>query len=128
MKRQIFPACLILAATLGALSLPSARAGGAINKCIDGAGRVTLTDQPCDAHTVSSSVAVPGTPSDDAIVPDNGALSNLRTSAPRQVRRASAAYPAHAPLAVDMATLKQARVQMMLLDAAPRNRLALLDK
>jgi hypothetical protein len=131
MKRHILPACLILAATLGTLSLPSAQAGGAINKCVDGAGRVTLTDQPCDANTVSSSISVPGTLSDDGAVPDNAALSNTRTSVPRQLRRTSAAYPAapaHAPLAVDMATMKQARVQMMLQDAAPRNRLALLDK
>lgn len=131
MKHPILPACLILAATLGAMSLPSAQAGGAINKCIDGAGRVTLTDQPCDARTVSSSISVPGTPSDDGLVPDNAALPTPRTSAPRQLRRTAVAYPAapaHAPLAVDMATLKQARVQMMLQDAAPRNRLALLDK
>ena len=58
MNRHALP--LLLCALLGAATSPLAQAGGAINKCVDGAGRVTLTDQACDARTVSSSVAVPG--------------------------------------------------------------------
>jgi len=124
MKRPALTACLILSAALGAVSLNAAQAGGAINKCIDGAGRITLTDQACDAGTVSSSVAVPGS--------DDGTAASMPVASPRpvplrQTRWAPGALPAaapHAPLAGDMATMKQARVQMMLQDAAPRARLA----
>jgi hypothetical protein len=120
---------LILAGALGAVSFPIAHAGGAITKCIDGAGRITLTDQACDAHTVRSSIAVPGTP-DDADVPDNAPLAGSQRMSPqslplRQARWTPGALSMpHAPLSSDMATMKQARVQMMLQDAAPRTRLA----
>lgn len=111
-------ACLILA--VGALSLAPAHAGSTISKCVDSAGQVTLTDQPCGANTVSSTVAVPGVAS---ISTQNAPLRQVRwTPAPQ--RGASA----HAALSSDMATLKQARMRMLLQDAAPRTRLALLDR
>jgi len=125
MKRHTLPFCLILSAALGAVSLNAAHAGGAINKCIDGAGRVTLTDQACDAHTVSSSIAVPGT--DDGMAGSPPLTVTQRALPLRQARWVPAATPTatpHAPLAGDMATMKQARTQMMLLDAAPRASLA----
>jgi len=125
MNRPALTACLILSAALGAVSLNAAHAGGAINKCIDGAGRITLTDQACDAQTVSSSVAVPGT--DDESASTSQVATTQRVLPLRQVRWAPAAAPTfapHAPLAGDMATMKQARIQMMLQDAAPRARLA----
>ena len=129
MNRHSLASSLILSATLGAALFHPAQAGGAINKCIDGAGRVTLTDQACDAHTVSSAIVVPGTPSDnDAGLPDNAPLPAQRTVTPlRQARWVPAANvntTARAPMAADMATMKQARMQMMLQDAAPRTRLA----
>jgi hypothetical protein len=129
MNRHHLPLCLILSATLGGMTVNAAHAGGAITKCVDGAGRITLTDQACDARTVSSSIAVPGTPSDDTDIPDNAPLAGQRgTYQPlplRQARWTPASLPApHAPLASDMATMKQARIQMMLQDAAPRARLA----
>jgi hypothetical protein len=117
--------CLILSAALGVVSANAANAGGAIIKCVDGAGRITLTDQACDARTVKSSIAVPGTPSDDADIPDNAPLNTTQRLPLRQARWVPAALSApHAPLSSDMATMKQARVQMMLQDAAPRTRLA----
>ena len=125
---RTLPFCLILSAALGAASVNAAHAGGAINKCIDGAGRITLTDQACDGSTVRSSVVVAGTPAMDAELPDNAPLAgSLRTVPLRQARWIPATYPSaapHAPLAGDMATMKQARVQMLLQDAAPRARLA----
>ena len=127
MNRHTLPFCLILSATLGAASLNAAHAGGAINKCIDGAGRITLTDQACDAHTVTSSIAVPGTPSDADEVADNAPLVATQRALPmRQARWVPATFAStpHAPLSGDMATMKQARMQMMLQDAAPRARLA----
>lgn len=120
------PACLILCAALGALSLSSAQAGSTINKCIDRAGRVTLTDQACDASSVSSTVAVPGVASAVEVIPPAAIMAP-----PRQRRWTPAPFaPAsvHAALAGDMATMKQARVNLMLLDAAPRNRLASLER
>lgn len=122
MKRHALTHCLILAAAASAFALPAAQAGGAINKCIDGAGRVTLTDQACDAHTVTSAVVVPGTEQDVT------APAAIR-SAPmlRQARWAPATGPMlapHAALSGDMATMKQARIQLQLQDAAPRNRFA----
>lgn len=127
MHRHTIPACL-LSALIGAVILAPAHAGGAINRCVDGAGRVTLTDQPCDAHTVSSTVAVPGTQdveqaplvrSTPALLPSRW----LPAGAPRIVP-ATAPYAA---LAGDMATLKQARARM-LQDNASRTRLASLER
>lgn len=125
-----FSYCLIVSAAVGALALAPAHAGSAINKCIDGAGRVTLTDQPCDGHTVSSSVVVPGAPSETRASPAPSQASTLANAPLRQARwtPSTASTSAHAALAGDMATLKQARVQMLLQDAAPRTRLALLDR
>jgi hypothetical protein len=130
MNRHHLTLSLVLSAMLGGLSMHTAQAGGAITKCVDGAGRITLTDQACDARTVSSSIAVPGTPPDTADIPDNAPLAGGQrgTYQPlplRQARWTPASLPApHAPLSSDMATMKQARVQMMLQDAAPRTRLA----
>lgn len=124
MKRHALTHCLLLAAAAGAFALPVAQAGGAINKCIDGAGRVTLTDQACDAHTVTSTIVVAGDLSDEAAPP---AGVPTRAVAVRQARWMPAAGPIVAPhvaLAGDMATLKQARIQLLLQDAAPRTRLA----
>lgn len=127
MNRPALTACLILSAALGAVSLNAAHAGGAINKCINGAGRITLTDQACDAQTVSSSVAVPGTDDGSTSNSTSQVATTQRVLPLRQVRWAPAAAPTFAPhalLAGDMATMKQARIQMMLQDAAPRTRLA----
>lgn len=125
MKRHALTYCLILAAA-GTLTLPAAQAGGAINKCIDGAGRVTLTDQACDAHTVTSAVVVPG-PEADAEASSTALAAIQRTPMLRPARWVPATGPAlapHAALAGDMATMKQARIQLQLQDAAPRTRLA----
>ncbi|WP_332876889.1 DUF4124 domain-containing protein [Massilia sp. S19_KUP03_FR1] len=124
MKRHALTNYLLLAAAAGAFALPAAQAGGAINKCIDGTGRVTLTDQVCDAHTVTSAIVVPGTQADEAVLP---ASVPARAVAVRQARWMPAAGPVlapHAALSGDMATLRQARVQLLLQDAAPRTRLA----
>lgn len=124
------PACLILCAALGALSLSPARAGSAINKCVDRAGQVTLTDQPCDANTVSSTVAVPGVGPENRINADDVQTigRNAPPRAPRWTPALAVSASAHPALSGDMATLKQARVKMLLQDGPPRTRLALLDR
>lgn len=135
-RHAIFPALLSL--LLGAATVPAAQAGSAINRCVDGAGRVTLTDQPCDAHTVSSTIAVPGTQEADQAQPvtvySNAAAPVRSTPALRPVRwQATGAaqiipqVTPYAALSGDMATLKQARARM-LQDTASRTRLASLDR
>lgn len=130
-RHATFSSCLLLCALLGAAAPPSARAGGAINKCIDGAGRVTLTDQPCAANTVRSAIAVPGMADDDAAPAPVTAMASGGARPPaaplRPARWLPGAAP-HAALAGDMATLRQARIQMALQDAAPRTRLASLER
>ena len=141
MNRHAIPACLLSALLGGAIVAP-AQAGGAINRCVDGAGRVTLTDQPCDAHTVSSTVAVPGTPDADTAphtpLYGNAVLPSRTAPAPRPARWLPPAAPhvvpyvapyssPYAALSGDMATLKQARLRMLQEDA-PRTRLASLDR
>jgi hypothetical protein len=126
-KARRLPASLVLCAALGVLSLSPAQAGGAINKCVDGAGRVTLTDQACDAGTVSSTIAVPGTSGEERATLTT--MPAVATAQRRPVRWAPAAGTTpHAALSSDMATMKQARVRMLLQDAAPRTRLALLER
>lgn len=133
MKRHvIFPA--LLSVMLGAAILAPAQAGSAINRCVDGAGRVTLTDQPCDARTVSSTIAVPGTqdtePTQPATVYGNPASpvrSNPARWLPAGAPAVTPAMTRYAALAGDMATLKQARARM-LQDTASRNRLASLER
>lgn len=124
MKHPALTPCLILTLALG-VALPAAHAGGAISKCVDGAGRVTLTDQPCDAYTVTSAVVVPATQADQAN-PPAGVSAPARSTALRQARWAPAAplQAPHAAFSGDMVTMKQARVALLLQDAAPRNRLA----
>lgn len=129
MNRPFLSACLIWSITFGTIVTAPVHAGGAISKCVDAAGRVTLTDQPCGAGTVTSSVAVPGT--GDAPATSSPSANTLQTvMLPAPVRRARAmpAAALRAPLSGDMATLRQARIQMLLQDNAPRMRLAVLDR
>lgn len=133
MKRHvIFPA--LLSVMLGAAIVAPAQAGSAINRCVDGAGRVTLTDQPCDARTVSSTVAVPGTqdtePTQSATVAGNVTLpvrSNAARWLPVGAPAVTPAMTRYAALSGDMATLRQARARM-LQDTATRTRMASLDR
>ena len=122
MNRHILPALLLCALSVSA-SLPPARAGGAINKCVDSAGRVTLTDQACDANTVSSTVAVPGMQDDLPLTSQDAPAGRMVPVRP--ARSLPAAGP-HVALAGDIATLRQARLQMLMQDAAPRSRVATL--
>jgi len=68
---------------------------------------------------------VPATQADQAN-PPAGVSAPARSAALRQVRWAPAAplQAPHTAFSGDMATMKQARVALLLQDAAPRNRLA----
>lgn len=116
MKRHL---CLsILSATLVALAAPGAIAGSDIIKCVDGAGRVTLTDQPCDNG--ATTVRMASTPADDnrARVEAHPLAVEQATLPPPPVQRRHIPQRVKAkPMMRDVATLKAARAQFLLLDA-----------
>ena len=131
MKRLASQLSLMLAALAAA---PAALAGTEILKCVDRAGNVTLTDQPCEGAArmtrmtlgpTSESASYGGSGSTSATASGSGAEPQ---AAPLQRYAATPAMhrqqdwrprmPARdRPLARDVATLKAARAQMMLLDA-----------
>jgi hypothetical protein len=113
MKTLLCNLCIVAAAAAVA---PAASAGSAIVKCVDRSGHVTLTDQPCDsgAATVPVDIGPDGTASGSRVE---------HYPAPRALPR-SASGPRPAPqrmrLARDVATLKAARAQLLLMDAADK--------
>ena len=114
MKRPIRQLCLIIAALAAA---PVALAGSPILKCIDSSGHVTLTDQPCTDGATTVQVEAETEPQ-AAQAP---AVEHF--AAPRAMPR-HAAWTQPAPkrmaLAHDVATLKAARAQLLLLDGESR--------
>jgi hypothetical protein len=124
----------LLAAAL--LAAPAAMAGGEIVKCVDTAGHVTFTDQPCSAGSVSTRLAQDG----GAAYGGSGASGPDLPTAPApasapgvqryvlpqaDLRHTDWKRPAARPatLARDVATLKEAR-RMQLAQDAPRPHLA----
>lgn len=133
---------LLLAALLAA---PAAMAGGEIVKCVDTAGHVTFTDQPCAAGSASTRLAQDGS----AAYGGSGASGATGSSGPDLAPPVAASASAPAPtvqryvlpqadlrhadwkrpaarpatLALDVATLKEAR-RMQLSQDAPRQHLA----
>lgn len=110
MKRPTRQLCLLIAALAAA---PAALAGTQIVKCIDSTGHVTLTDQPCtdgaatvtmDTDAQAQAVQAPAVEHFAArrTLPRHGAWSQ---PAPHRMA-----------LARDVATLKAARAQLLLLD------------
>lgn len=111
----------------GMVFVSSTFAGTEVIKCTDEAGRVTLTDQPCqsDATAVVLSAATPA----EVAAPERNALAVAPAAAERyQVRalppstrlRPAPYTEVQAPgrsLARDVATLKEARRTLMLLDS-----------
>lgn len=113
----------------GMVIVSSTFAGTEINKCTDSAGRVTLTDQPCGADatqvvlTVAPAPAALEAPAEEAApVATGGAVRYQLASLPPSTRMRPAPYTqVQAPgrsLARDVATLKEARRTMMLLDSS----------
>ena len=56
---------LCLSILCAALTAPAAYAGADIVKCVDGLGRVTLTDQPCDGG--AATVRLASMPADEGV-------------------------------------------------------------
>ena len=135
MKRQASQLSLILAAFAFA---PAALAGSEIVKCIDAVGHVTLTDQPCsgssttvrvtqgpvvvaDSVAVGNAVAEPEAEVEVAAAPRVATVE--RHTAPALLRQASwktPPAPRSRPLARDVATLKAARLQLLMMDSAAK--------
>jgi hypothetical protein len=123
MKRQL-SICLLAAAAIAA---PSAYSESVIVKCIDGAGRVTLTDRPCEAGMAT--VRTASMRSNEGVtrlapyplaaradvLPPARALQRSATPMPRVKAK---------PLASDVATLKAARAQFLVGDVGSRETLA----
>jgi hypothetical protein len=124
MKRFLCQLSLIAAA---AASAPAAFAGAEIVKCIDSTGHVTLTDQPCGEGTTTVRMAkMPAAEGEASVQPYP--LSVERNSVPPQrpaVRKAPQRDKAK-PMQRDVATLKEARAQFLLLDSSTKPTVAAL--
>lgn len=128
MKRHLCQLSLLAAALTAA---PAAFSESAIVKCVDDAGRVTLTDRPCDNG--ATTVRMASTPSNEGVtrvapyplVADHSVLPPPARVAPRgglPLQRVAAK-----PLENDVATLKAARAQFLLSDVGARQTLAGLE-
>jgi Domain of unknown function (DUF4124) len=119
---------LVLAAVMAA---PAALAGPGILKCVDRAGHVTLTDQPCAPGSTGERVAVQegysgasgstgsGGPADElpaARARPGVEHERARSPLAKQHRWRPAPAARKAPMARDAATLKAARAQLLLKD------------
>lgn len=124
MKRQ-----LCLSMLIAALAAPTALAGPDIVKCVDAAGRVTLTDQPCESGTTTVRLASAPAGEAPARVEPYPLVADHATLPPAPIHRRHLPPPVKAkPMMRDVATLKAARAQFLLLDAgASRQTLATLD-
>ena len=120
---------LCLSIVVAALAAPGAHAADIV-KCVDGAGRVTLTDQPC-AHGATM-VRLANMPADAGISraePYPLVTERSVLPPPPAVQRRHAIQRVKAkPLKRDVVTLKAARAQFLLMDAgASKQTLATLD-
>jgi hypothetical protein len=120
MKRLASQLTLVFAAVA---ATPAALAGSEILKCVDAGGHVTLTDQPCEAGAQATRL-VSVAAAERASAPAEGQpLAVQRYEAPHALQRQQAWRPRVAqvqqdrPLARDVATLKAARAQLLLIDA-----------
>jgi glutamate 5-kinase len=107
------------------LAVPAAQAGSEIVKCVDRDGHVTLTDLACDAGAAAIVL------SSGAVAAGAAAPGAERSPAPRaQARSAAPRKPemTRMNLSRDVATLKEAHAQLLLMDASRgQPRLAGLD-
>lgn len=109
---------LCLSLVVAALAAP-ALAGGNIVKCVDRAGHITLTDQPCEAGAtmvrLASMPAASGAARAEAypLAAEPAVLPPPRLVQGRYVMQRAKPKP----LKRDVLTLKEARAQFLLMDA-----------
>jgi hypothetical protein len=134
MKRlasQVAQLSLILAALAAA---PAVLAGSEVLKCVDASGHVTLTDQPCEAGSqatrlTAGTLDTAATEAPASAEATQGITVQRYEAPPRMLRQQDwrpRVTQRDRPLARDVATLKAARAQLMLIDAVrqPRPQLA----
>lgn len=108
----------------GMVFVSSTFAGTEVIKCTDQAGHVTLTDQPCkgEAAEVVLSAATAAMADEAAPAASGGTNRYQLAKMPPSTRMRPAPFTqVHAPgrsLARDVATLKEARRTLMLLDSS----------
>lgn len=123
MKRLATQLSIVFAAIAAA---PAALAGSEVLKCVDMEGHVTLTDQPCESGARSTRLVTAAAPETAAETPAPAdapqAPAVQRYEAAPALQRQHAWRPRVAaqpdrPLARDVATLKAARAQLLLIDS-----------
>ncbi|MBQ5949858.1 DUF4124 domain-containing protein [Massilia sp. ST3] len=122
MKRILCQLSLLAAATAAA---PAVLAGNDIVKCIDSAGHVTLTDQPCGDGTTT--VRMANMPAAEGVSTAQPYPLTVERSSVPPARAAERKAPRRAkakPMQRDVATLKEARAQFLLLDSGAKHTLA----
>lgn len=127
MKRQLSQFGLLVAIVT---ALPAAVAQNAIVKCVDGAGRVTLTDMPCEPG--ATTVRMASTPSNEGVTrvaphPMRVERAVLPPTAALQRQHPGLQRVAAKPLSSDVATLKAARAQFLIDGVGSHPTLATLD-
>jgi len=121
--------CKIFLAAAVACSAPAVLAESVIVKCVDAGGRVTLTDQPCEAGAATVRMASMPSGAGAAPVEPYPLMADASTLPPARElqRRALPTRGAHAiakPMSADVATLKAARAEFLMADAMHRQTLA----
>lgn len=122
MKRLASQLSLVFAAIA---ATPAALAGSEVLKCVDAGGHITLTDQPCESGSRVTRLSSGGEPESAPAAPATASQAQAVTvqryeAAPtleRQHAWRARVATQDRPLASDVATLKAARAQLMLIDA-----------
>ena len=123
MKRLATQLSIVFAAIAAA---PAALAGSEVLKCVDVEGHVTLTDQPCESGARMTRLVAAAAPESEAEAPAAVAAPQAPAvqryeAAPALQRQQSwrprVAAQTDRPLARDVATLKAARAQLLLIDS-----------
>lgn len=127
MKRHL---CQLSLLTATMMATPAAFSESNIVKCVDDAGRVTLTDRSCEAG--SATVRMASMSGNEGVTRVSPYPINAEPSVlppPRTLQRTYVplARVAAKPLASDVATLKAARAQFVLSDVRSTPALAGLD-
>lgn len=127
MKRPFCQLGLLATVTIAA---PAALAQNPIVKCVDGAGRVTFTDMPCEPGAATVRMAtMQGNEGVTRVAPYPLVAERAVLPPPRSLQRQAAPMErvAARPLSSDVATLKAARAQFLTGDVRGRQTLATLE-
>jgi hypothetical protein len=123
MKRLATQLSIVFAAFAAFATSPAVLAGSEVLKCVDSAGHVTLTDQPCESGARATRLVSAAEP--ESTVQTAGEVQPVtvqRYEAPpamvhQKNWRPRVAAQQDRPLARDVATLKAARAQLLLIDS-----------